>query len=167
MWGIIRGGTIDFGSYRGEADPFFAYLGNPAPPTELVMPTPPPVPIPSDAVGFVYNEVFFRVHRSGAVTMQFGGIGDGEVSDSGWRPRWGSSFTYDVRPISPLLAWKIVTFAPLVYVPPGCPGLDDSRTYRYLVIVTSRGISNGLFCHGWAPMRDDLMSVVHTVFPDN
>ncbi len=100
------------------------------------------------------------------MTTQFGSQFDGEVSEAGWTPRWGASLTYDVKPISPLLAWKIVSLAPLVYVPSGCPGLDDAKTYRYLVIVTQRGVSNGLFCHSWAPLRDDLMSVVREVFTD-
>jgi len=166
LWGIVRSGGVDTGYYRGEADPFFAALGAPAPTTEMVMPTPPPTHVPSDAVGFVYEQAFFIVHRSGEVTMQRGGGFGADARDGGWYPSWDASLTYEVYPISKLLAWKIVSFAPLVYVPPGCPGLDDARTYRYLVIVTSRGISNGLFCHAWSPLRDDLMSIVQIVYQE-
>lgn len=168
IWGVVRSGSVDSDYYyRGEADPYLAYLGNPPPPTEMVMPAPAPFPsIPSDAVAFIYESSLFVVHLSGAVTMQTGEV-VGRDTGSTVEPAWlGHSFTYDVRPIPRLLAWRIVTLARFVYEPPGCPGLDDAATYRYLVIVDARGVSGGLFCHSWSPLRDDLMSVVQTVFQD-
>jgi hypothetical protein len=166
FWGVIHNGSVDQDYYyRGEADPFLVPLGMPPPATEMVMPTQPPTRIPSDAIGFVYENMFFIVHRSGAVSMQIGSsvLSGSNVTASGWRPTWDSSLTYDVKPISPYLAWKIVTLGAFVYVPPGCPGLDDAATYRYLVVVDSHGVSNSLFCHRWSPLRDDFMSIVQVV----
>lgn len=151
VYGTVRDGVAYYAPYTGAEDPVLSAIG--MEPERAYGETPPLSSlVPPDAIGFVFNTSFFIVHRSGAVTLRFGGT----PGDSG-----PISATYDVQPISSLQAWRIVTLAPLVYVPPGCPGVDNAAPY--LVIVTRHHVSSNLFCHSWSPLREDLMSIVNRV----